>query len=275
MRNRVKQCTLAVIAALLLALVNSAQAAAAVPLDVVLRWAPVIGQRNFSTQPVDRANVFTRVDFDQDWRTNNNFLNIPFVNAVEPAVYYSLVESTTHYFVGYYLYYPRYGQDRENDMIGVMLALRKPGTAAENIDMILSYSNSKWKRWQRPAGLAVQQRLVVTVRAESHQIETVGTLFKPGVPPVYPDCDNLPAKQNSYRLTNLAELWQRRNDIGAGRVFSRWGYFDGYYYKDTAVPWEWTYRQVKWLSSPGELRQAILHLKQTAVVYQNNEYRCF
>jgi hypothetical protein len=275
MRKMIKSYILATIAVMLVTLVNSAQAAVAVPMDVVLRWAPIIEQQNYSTIPVDRVNVFTRVNFDQDWRTNNNSLSIPFVNAVDPAVYYSLVESTTHYFVGYYLYYPRYegNQEHENDMTGVLIALRKPGLRAENADMILSYSNGKWKRWEDSNTLSSNKSFMISIKSGFHEIETSGTSPKPDAVLVYPHGDNLQQERHYYCLANLAELWQRRDDIGPGQVFSRWGYFDGYYYKNTAAPWVWTHNRIQWLSNPGELMQDILHLKKTAVIYQNNEYR--
>jgi hypothetical protein len=275
MRKMMKRYILATIAVMLFTLVNSAQVNASVPMDVVLRWAPVIEQQHYSTSPIDRVNVFTRVNFDQDWRTNNNSMNIPFVNAVDPAVYYSLAESTTHYFVGYYLYYPRYGgkQEHENDMIGALIALRKPGLWAENVDMILSYSNGKWKRWKDNNILSSNKRFMISVKSGFHEIEPLDTSPKLDAMLFYPHGDSLHKEGKYYCLENLADLWQRRDDIGPGHVFSRWGYFDGYYYKDMAAPWVWTHNRIPWLSNPGELMQDILHLNKTEILYQNNEYR--
>ena len=275
MRKMIKRYILATFAVMLFVSVNLAQAAAAVPMDVVLRWAPVIEQQNYSNNPVDRVNVFTRVNFDQDWRTNNNSMNIPFVSAVDPVVYYSLVESTMHYFVGYYLYYARYegNQEHENDMIGVLIALRKPGLWAEDADMVLTYSNGKWKRWKDSSSLSSKKRFMISIKSGLHKIETPATSPKPGALLFYPHGENLYQERNYYRLANLAELWQHRDDIGPGRVFSRWGYFDGYYYKNTAAPWVWAHNRIQWLSNPAELMQDILHLEKTAIIYQNNEYR--
>ncbi|MBU2700968.1 hypothetical protein Ga0466249_002079 [Sporomusaceae bacterium BoRhaA] len=274
MRASLKRLMMATMAASLFTLVNFAPTDAAVPMDVVLRWAPVMEQQNYSTSPVDRVNVFTKVNFDQDWRTNNNSMNLPFVSVVDPEVYYSLVESTTHYFVGYYLYYPRYGGDEEheNDMIGVLMALRKPGLEAKNVDMILAYSNGKWKQWKSFKNFSVNSRFMISMQSGTHEIETLGTLPKAGSLFFYPQ-SSLHKEQPSYRLTDLGELWQHRNDIGPGHVFSRWGYFDGYYYTNTALPWIWTHNGIQWLSNPGELMQDILHLPKTAIIYQNNEYR--
>jgi hypothetical protein len=275
MRKIIGRYILATLAVMVFTLVNSTQADASVPLDVVLRWAPVIEQQNYSTNSVDRVNVFTKVNFDQDWRTNNNSWNLPFANAVDPAVYYSLVESTTHYFVGYYLYYPCYGGDKEHegDMIGVLIALRKPGLRAGNVDMILSYSNGKWKEWESFKNLSSKEGFMISIKSDIHEIETLGTLPQSGALLFYPYGGNLDKERQYYHLTDLAELWQRRNDIGAGHVFSRWGYFDGYYYQDTAVPWVWTHNRINWLSNPGELLQDILHLEKRAIIYQNNEYK--
>lgn len=275
MRKRMKRYIMITIAVRLLTFVNSAQADASVPMDVVLRWAPVIEQQNYSANPVDRVNVFTKVNFDQDWRTNNNSLNLPFVSVVDPAVYYSLVESTTHYFVGYYLYYPRYGgeQEHENDMIGVLMALRKPGVEAENVEMILSYSNGKWKQWESFKNLSFKSRFMISIQSGIHEIETLRTLTKPGDLLFYPHSSDLYKERQYYRLTDLTELWERRNYIGPGHVFSRWGYFDGYYYTNTTVPWIWAHNRIQWLSTPGELMQDVLHLPETAITYQNNEYK--
>lgn len=271
MRKNIKRYTLIAITVILYNLPNFLQVNAADSMDVILQWAPFIDQQNYATNPIERINVFTKVNFDQDWRTNNNFMNLSF-NPVDPAVYYSLVESDTHYFIGYYLYYPRYkgDEEHENDMIGVLIALRKPGLSSESVEMVLSYSNGKWRRWQNGKEL---KRPIVSIRSGVHEITNVSTSGRPSTKMVYPNWIKIKEGKYYYCLLNLSELWRYRNDIGKGHVFDRWGYFDGYYYKNTSAPWIWMYNDFKWLSNPGELMNNVLHLKNAQTIYKDNEYR--
>jgi hypothetical protein len=79
---------------------------------------------------------------------------------------------------------------------------------------------------------------------------------------------------SGYRLVALDELWERRYDIGKGRVFSRWGYFDSEYPGAAkAAPWLWECRRVKWLAEPAELLQSFRRAPARLARYLHNPYR--
>jgi hypothetical protein len=55
-----------------------------------------------------RADYITNFDFDGDWKGDNNWKNLDDTSLTLRAwVYYSVVETTTHYFVHYAVFHPR------------------------------------------------------------------------------------------------------------------------------------------------------------------------
>ena len=103
------------------------------------RWAPVVFQDTWPSEYFLRGDYITSVNFDGDYVGKNNWENADSSNAAYRAhVYYSRVETQTHYFVGYYFFHP---QDRsgpnqhENDLEGILLAIRKAGLYGELIAM--------------------------------------------------------------------------------------------------------------------------------------------
>lgn len=101
-------------------------------------WSPLIYQ-DVGNNP--EADIPTLVNFDGDWIGNNNWDNITQYGkgkkALYPNAYWSLVETETHYFIGYDLFYARHDPqtslgDHENDMEGMMLVIRKAGIARKD-----------------------------------------------------------------------------------------------------------------------------------------------
>lgn len=249
--------------------------------DEVLRLAPVIMQEQFSETIISRENVFTRFNFDNDWRLNNNSINLAYHN-MELIVYYSLVESDKHYYIGYYLYYPRHDGTikHEHDLIGALLAVRKSNTLEniDNIDMMITFSNGKLKNWGSCQVIHGIQWLRLIISPGGH--ETLS--FRPveinkTIDCIYPQPYDASHKVSNrgvqtYTLVSLEELWQRRGDIGQGRTFNRWGYFDGYYFTDVAAPWMWQYKQYNWLVRPFELMQCLRGSRLEDENYIENHY---
>jgi len=119
----------AVVSAVCLLLANAAHAG---PYDaLVFRHAPVHYQDTDSSDyPSDYITAF---DYDSDRISTNNWDNRS--GGLWPAtVYYSVVESCTHYFISYSFFHPRdwsdtaFDQEHENDLEGALLAVRKDGT---------------------------------------------------------------------------------------------------------------------------------------------------
>ncbi|SFB44878.1 pre-peptidase C-terminal domain-containing protein [Cohnella sp. OV330] len=86
-------------------------------------WAPDFYQDVDTDSDYFRGlpDLIANFDLDGDMEESNNFSNarsLPF----KSYVYYSVVETETHYFIGYYLYYPAYG------FKGVFLMVYKDGS---------------------------------------------------------------------------------------------------------------------------------------------------
>lgn len=253
-------------------------------LDAVLQWAPVVYQQDKRDNPVAQENIFTTVNFDNDWRTDNNSGDLPFYPPAA-AAYYSVVESDAHYFIGYYFYYPRHlGSDQhENDMGGILLAVRKAADGPDRLDLLLSFSNNQWRKWEGPRVVLTAGRPTVVVSSGTHEITALeGSGRAPSSESLFPLPElastqspgrrNIKKAYSGYLLVDLDDIWSRRKDIGKRHTFSRWGYFDGYYYLNTPAPWVWEYRGQNWLSQPAELVQSFQGSPPKPVNYLDNPY---
>ncbi|MBQ2953528.1 MAG: hypothetical protein IJE07_08210 [Clostridia bacterium] len=100
------------------------------PEEVAQHYAPVIDQAvNVLLSEGGRGDFITAVDYDGDWSALNNWENLR-SGDLGAVVYYSVQETDTHWFVGYYFYHPRDDAEiwldrHENDLEGVMLAVPK------------------------------------------------------------------------------------------------------------------------------------------------------
>ncbi|HWR09547.1 hypothetical protein [Sporomusa sp.] len=255
--------------------------------DIVTQWSPVICQLDKSDGLSAPQNIFTLVNYDRDWRLNNNWYNLLFY-PLERAMYYSVVESDSHYYISYYQYYPRHigGGDHEHDLTGVLLAVSKTPDKSGRLDMLVTYSNNKWQRWDGSRVRLVGRHPVLNIRAASHEIAAAGrsnraltssAMYQIAASGNPTGLDNTKALQKGanagYRLISLDQLWDRRQDIGQSRVFARWGSFDSYNAVKVTAPWVWEYRQLNWLTRPGELIQYFQGRTVRECNYLSNPYQ--
>jgi hypothetical protein len=100
--------------------------------ELAYYWAPVWYQDSHPAIDGEfglKYDFITNFDYDGDWVGNNNADNIE--NFPLPAyVYYSVVETETHWFIGYYDYHPLDWNLpgfhwHENDMEGVLIVISK------------------------------------------------------------------------------------------------------------------------------------------------------
>jgi hypothetical protein len=130
----------ALLVALLLGALPAAPARAAAPsdLDLAFRWAPIHHQ---DTDDADAdADFLTAVNFAGDWVASENWeRQDDDPTRLKGTVYYSVVETGTHWFILYAFYHPRdwtecyvpicgWMSKHENDMEGALLIVRKDGT---------------------------------------------------------------------------------------------------------------------------------------------------
>jgi len=240
------------------------------------QWAPVLYLADQSDGMAAPQNVFTIVNFDLDWRLNNNWYNLRFY-PLEKAMYYSVVECETHYLISYYQYYPRYagGGGHEHDMTGILAAIKKIADGADQLDMLVTYSNHRWQSWDGNKVRVENGHPLLQVKGETHEIYACvknRTLLQTSNIYALGAGDQLKV-HTGYRLIPLEQLWEQRQDIGQGRIFARWGYFDSYNAVKVAAPWGWNYREFNWLANPGELIQRFRGRHVTACNYLSNPYQ--
>ncbi len=98
------------------------------PEEVAAHYAPQIDQAvNVLLSRGGRGDFITAVNYDGDWDCRNNWEHLG-DHPLTAVVYYSVQETDTHYFAGYYFYHPRDDAEiwldrHENDLEGIMLAI--------------------------------------------------------------------------------------------------------------------------------------------------------
>ncbi|MCM3745723.1 hypothetical protein M3223_00005 [Paenibacillus pasadenensis] len=89
------------------------------------------GYLNFTYGYDISADFITNVNYDGDWKANNNWDRLgDFKTTLQSYVYYDVKETETHYFISYWNYYGRDDSDlhpdrHENDMEGMFIVVRK------------------------------------------------------------------------------------------------------------------------------------------------------
>jgi hypothetical protein len=103
---------------------------------LALRWAPIHRQDvdvTGSHALSGRADYLSRVDFDGDWSSVNNWENAA-SRALPAYGYHAVVETSTHWFINYLFYHPRdwsdspFDTEHENDGEGVLMIVARDGS---------------------------------------------------------------------------------------------------------------------------------------------------
>lgn len=243
-------------------------------------WAPNFYQDTDSTDY--RSEYITKINFDGDYNSKNNWENLAAFSTVPAYIYYSVVESTTHYFLGYYTFHPRDwcdGDDvacgeHENDLEGVLLAVRKDGSNGGFGSLVVGLSEAHGEIYQYASagGLTTGSDNIdgtITfngshprffIEAKGHGVYNCDgrcTSAPGGDGIVYTvgDVAEAPATGSgnwthvvSYQLIPLDEtsgdqgLWTRRNDVCDTCTFSSWGHMRGDELdsqNSATMPWSW------------------------------------
>jgi hypothetical protein len=210
--------------------------------EMAFHYAPVIYQGVATEQ-----DFITAADFDDDWVSNNNWQNQP-GGDLSAYVYYSVIETETHWFLFYSLFHPRdYTDDpceesngcHENDMESIQVVVRKDGTpfghllAVETLahDHIYLYPadpsvDRNGLRLQRDAMLE-SGHPVVYVETYGHGIfgkkiilSPYVVVYRPGKEAEVPE--SLKDEDVAYRLVPIYDsLWQHRTEVGHGLAFDQ------------------------------------------------------
>lgn len=275
LRRRMTALASALITTATLVLVNPAPAAAT-PTDaeLALRWAPIHYQ---DTAAYDYdADYLSTIDYDGEWDTLNNWEHQDDnLSRLTGWAYYSVAETTTHWFLIYAFYHPRDWVDypdwfgtatHENDMEGALLTIRKDGSTYGALEAMVTVAHSHFYSYVPPGSSYTSGRENIdgTVIMQSHAgaahpttrqeakghglYAWNGSSFPGGDGVVYlPSATiaEVPSSGNdrsvAYRLTDVfapSGMWARRYD---SLTYAGWGTFRGDNGKDNAAnaPWGW------------------------------------
>lgn len=246
-------------------------AMAATNAGLAARWAPVHYQDTDSTDY--DADYLSAVNYDSDWDARNNWDHQDDdLSRLTGTVYYSVVTTSTHWFLVYGFYHPRDWCDtflcteseaHENDMEGVLLTVRRDGTSYGRLEAMVTVFHSDFFSFTPQGspytngresidGTIVMQayggvsRPTTFQEAKGHGCKAWnGTFSGDGVVYHPGDAGEVPSSGNDrsvgYRLVDIfaaGGLWAHRNDLA---TFASWGTFRGDNGKDNAAnaPWGW------------------------------------
>ncbi len=218
--------------------------------ELTRHYAPVIRQGVASDQ-----DFITAVDFDGDWVGNNNWENQP-AGDLAAHVYYSVIETETHWFLFYSLFHPRdYTRDlcaksagcHENDMESIQMVVAKDGsTELAEVDTpfgkLLAVETLAHSHIYLYAADPSVKGSFLKVRGSvqlegSHPIVYVETwghgiyahrkilvpytvVYRVGEQAEVPE--SLKDDNVSYQLVSIYDtLWMHRDEIGPGRAFDQ------------------------------------------------------
>jgi hypothetical protein len=246
--------------------------------ELALRWAPIHYQNVYEKGKHSfkgRSDHLTAIDFDGDWDTSNNWKNLDplFGHQTSAHVYYSVVESVTHWYIVYGFFHPRDWtcvnlfkiDEHENDLEGILLIVSKSDTKKfGNLEAMVSVFHRDFYSYINPErnfkanqedidGLIhfekYKNRLhpMTTQEAMGHGIKAYPYLKRKQKGIVYVPSlteSEVPKNHNynkvKYKLVPIIgknKLWDKRNDP---LVFNDQGYFyDTHGYSNAHPPWNW------------------------------------
>ena len=112
--------------------------------DLAYRYAPIHYQDTDDSNA--EADYLTRFDYDGNWDGTDNWEHLP-SGDLSAYVYYSIVETASHWFIVYGFFHPRdwtdsNDQEHENDLEGVLSIVRKNGSQFGIIDGMITVAHN-------------------------------------------------------------------------------------------------------------------------------------
>ena len=127
---------------------------------LALRWAPIHYQDVDTTGSHalgSAADFITRVDYDGDLNARNNWDNAASAAFPKSAHgYYSVVETSTHWFIVYMFFHPRdwvdvlFGSEHENDAEGLLLTVARDGSTYGALKSAVTVAHSDFWSYLAP-----------------------------------------------------------------------------------------------------------------------------
>ncbi len=240
--------------------------------DLAAHWAPDFYQDVNATYGL-KADSLTNFDYDGDWNGRNNWENLNSYNT--PAyVYYSVVETETHYFIGYYTFHarddgPLDADKHENDLEGALVVIHKNGTTYGAFHLVETLAHDQWYQYTNDSAVTTgldnvdggvlfrgdRPKLFIQANGQSpwnghgvHAYDGSGAPGGDGIVYQYTGVASVPTDGTgsythtyTYALKSVDELWNRREQIGNDNTFASFGVFrgDNYQANSAKAPWGW------------------------------------
>jgi len=243
---------------------------------LALAWAPILHQdvdQTGSHGLSGKADFITNVDFDGDWNATNNWAhaaNYP----LAAHGYYSVVETSTHWYLTYAYYHPRdwtdnpFGYDldeHENDLEGLLLIVGKDGSTYGQLQAMVTVFHSNFYSFL-PKGsplLANEETVDGTVQLVSYngtmhpviaqecqghglkaepyvKINGDGVIYYPSstVAEIPSSCDDRDVKYKLVDLFAPGGLWENRTNP-ALFASDQGSFLKSYGHGGANAPWHW------------------------------------
>lgn len=265
-RRSMLAAVLATVSAVSLVFVARSASAGVSEVDLAYRWAPVHHQDSSSANY--EADYLAQVDYDGDWDSRNNWENLSADDAdLTGAVYYSVVETGTHWFIAYSFFHPRDWKvlgSHENDMEGMVAAIRKDDSEFGTFEAMVTIAHDHFYSYVPPGSpyTAGRESIDGQVVMDTHDERPHPTTFQearghgayrwdgkefPGGDGIVYVPDRDEGKEPSggddrsvpYRLVDTfadGGLWARRADP---LTFAEWATFGGDDGRDDAAHTAW------------------------------------
>ncbi|MEQ1878988.1 MAG: hypothetical protein ABL958_20275, partial [Bdellovibrionia bacterium] len=218
-----------------------------------------------------KADAITRVDFDGDFDSTDNWEDLP-NHKVPGHVYTSVIESETYFFISYGFFHPRdYARVctpllcHENDFEGALFTVKKGGATNPFGTLILvetiAHTSvlSDWKPMTVPDPVTKLPRVALYIEPEGHGVHTRHTqtidpkklyLYRPAAVADSPEETEFEptgddavggVSAGNFRYTLLSiekELWARRMSVGKGGLFNKKVNYKGTRFVIRGIPLE-------------------------------------
>ncbi len=178
-------------------------------------WAPVIYQDVNEHHDV-RGDFISKFNFDGNWAGNDNWDNYD-QYPLEAYVYYSVQETVTHYFIGYYFFHAKDDADvdadkHENDMEGILLVIKKNGSAFGTFQLMETQAHNQWYQYTNDSNItAGYDDIDGEVRFQYHRpkvhVQANGNFWEAGGRGhgVHAYYDTLPRESGGFRYIYTGE----------------------------------------------------------------------
>jgi len=120
-------------------------------------WAPTF---YVDTDPAGAGlDLIRALDFDGDMKASNNVANLAW-GSKDAVVYYSFVKTATHWYLGYYVFFPKrwttwwMGTQYENTMRGVLVVVEQNGTTYGKLVLVETVTEDTYFQYV-PTGVGI------------------------------------------------------------------------------------------------------------------------